>query len=88
MTIASRDSHQFSIRFASEGLIEALRVSAAQNNRSINSEINARLMASFEASSASGLHSELAAAIDRHVEGLVAQRLREIAAATLGSVSQ
>ena len=59
-----------------DGMRDRLKSIAAGNKRSLNSEIIARLEASFEA----GLSGEIATLIQKHIDAEVQRRLREIAA--------
>lgn len=68
---------QYPLRFP-DGMRAKLKDAAAQNNRSMNSEIISRIEASFQAGSSS-LDGEIAALISRHVDAEVQRRLRAIA---------
>ena len=76
-TYPSEMADTFAVRMP-EGMRERLKRMAADNNRSMNSEVVARLEASFSAPVA--LAPEIAHLIDQHITGEVQRRLRDIAA--------
>lgn len=77
----SQTADRFQIRFT-DGLHERIKRAAAENNRSMNSELNFRLEASFAA--AAKLYPGVAALLDKHIEAEVSARLAKIAQAIEG----
>lgn len=74
--VASRGSDQFPVRLP-EGMRDKIKSEAEKNGRSMNSEVVARLEASFD--DHGQLSSDISRVLEDYVDRRVAARLAEIA---------